>query len=517
MRARLIPLWRTYRVDVLLSALFFAVALLVRLPNLQSIPRFTDEAQEVLWGWDIALGRRLPLTAVDAYYGPLFAYSIAALFRIIGPNPFLPRLFIAVFGALTVVATYGLGRITWNRHAGIVAGILALTSPTLVAISSHYGWSNSLTPFFFTATLVALLAGIKNETGWLVALSGLLAALTLQTHPSTIAALVGIALAFVVLPELRGWLKRKPTYFAVALFLLGYAPMIIANVGVASPMLQDAERRSYAFGPTLMPMIYARRMGAQLQRLLLVIGGWLPHSPGIFWLGVALFGIATVAGLALMWRTRHRLLPVIVVTCILLFPTFLRNYTEGAHRYLAFLAPVACVALGALAVALARIFRAVYFARWRIWAAMLVLLALVSVYQLVAITRYYEGESARAETNDGMFRLVEVLRANGACQDGIYVQRLRQGLIIQTRYEAQFNLISIDYLLTLASCQHMTTAQSEIIRRLRGANENQWLVIPRQAAPTYATEFQLEPIESLDARSLESIAPFVLYRVVAGR
>src|SRR5262245_8149117 len=85
--------------ELLPVALLGALALLLRWPLLQEVPRYTDELQEILWSLDIARGQGLPLTAVDSYYGPLWSYLLAALFAILGPSPFLPRIVAAVLGS----------------------------------------------------------------------------------------------------------------------------------------------------------------------------------------------------------------------------------------------------------------------------------------------------------------------------------------------------------------------------------------------------------------------------------
>ena len=72
------------------------LALLLRWPYLQDVPRYTDELQEILWSLDIARGQMLPLTAVDSYYGPLWSYLLAGLFALFGPSPYLPRIIAAV-------------------------------------------------------------------------------------------------------------------------------------------------------------------------------------------------------------------------------------------------------------------------------------------------------------------------------------------------------------------------------------------------------------------------------------
>ncbi|HUR20455.1 MAG TPA: hypothetical protein VMZ90_06575, partial [Vicinamibacterales bacterium] len=130
---------------ILLSIALFAVALVIRLPGLWEVPRFEDEGDEALWALEIATGRRLPLTGSDVYYGPLFSYLLASVFAVFGANILWPRLLIAMFGALTVPAIFHLGRVVANWRVGLLASTLALASPALVLVSSHYGWSNSLT------------------------------------------------------------------------------------------------------------------------------------------------------------------------------------------------------------------------------------------------------------------------------------------------------------------------------------------------------------------------------------
>src|SRR3954452_1707361 len=95
--------------DLTVSLGLFVVALAVRLPQLLLIPLYSDETWDVLWGWDIYIGKHLPLTSWDAYKGPFAAYLMATLFRVLGPSWLWPRLASAIAGALLVVATYWLG------------------------------------------------------------------------------------------------------------------------------------------------------------------------------------------------------------------------------------------------------------------------------------------------------------------------------------------------------------------------------------------------------------------------
>jgi hypothetical protein len=89
----------------------FGTALAVRLPWLMLVPRFEDEGIDLLAALDIARGHSLPLTGVDLYSGPLYVYLVAGMSRLFGENILWPRLLAAVFGALTVPATFYLGRL----------------------------------------------------------------------------------------------------------------------------------------------------------------------------------------------------------------------------------------------------------------------------------------------------------------------------------------------------------------------------------------------------------------------
>src|SRR5256885_1443843 len=93
-------------VEVAAAVGMIAVAALLRWPYLWEIPRFTDELQEVNWSLNIALGQALPLTAVDSYYGPLWSYLLAGLFRLFGPSPYLPRMAALLLGSSLVALTY---------------------------------------------------------------------------------------------------------------------------------------------------------------------------------------------------------------------------------------------------------------------------------------------------------------------------------------------------------------------------------------------------------------------------
>ena len=329
----------------------FVLALAVRLPNLMMVPAYTDEGREVLWGLDIALGRHFPLTGIDSYDGPLFAYLVAGLFRLLGVSAEIPRGMALVFGALTVVAAYWLGRLMLNRLAGLIAAGLALTCPLLVVYTSHPGWSSSLAPFFVMATTIALYAGVERDKSWLLASSGLLAALTLQSHPTSLVALIGMLLWFLTRPTLRRWLSRPAPYIALGLFLLGYAPIILANVGFGRTAMSDAAQRTYAFVPTLDPLEYLQRLIVLARVLGFYAGGGI--GEGTVPMRVISFAteIVLLIGFILVWRRGNRLIPTIFLTSLLLLPFLV---VSPSYRYSPYFVPMSYVVLGILAESVIR-------------------------------------------------------------------------------------------------------------------------------------------------------------------
>ena len=133
----------------------------MRWPYLQIFPNFTDEIAEVRYAVGIAAGDSFPLTAKDTYFGPIHAYILAALLKLFGPSVALPRLAIMVFGALTVVAAYLLGRELAGRAVGAVAAALLATSPQHVLINSHIAWQHSTMPFYGTLCCWAFVRALR--------------------------------------------------------------------------------------------------------------------------------------------------------------------------------------------------------------------------------------------------------------------------------------------------------------------------------------------------------------------
>src|SRR5215213_6712819 len=89
---------RTWRVaEAARVAAIGLAALLLRWPNHQLMPAFTDETVDVYRGLLAARGQLFPLTDTSSYIGSLWDWLVAAAFLATGFSPAAPRTLALVF------------------------------------------------------------------------------------------------------------------------------------------------------------------------------------------------------------------------------------------------------------------------------------------------------------------------------------------------------------------------------------------------------------------------------------
>ncbi|MCC6175230.1 MAG: hypothetical protein IT305_08020 [Chloroflexi bacterium] len=385
---------------VALPAALVLLAALIRWPHLLTIPIWTDEGDEARLAYSILRTQVIPLTNDDVYNGPLYNYIVAAALWTFGSFAWLPRLVTLVFGALTIVPTYllgrelaiqsSVGRPLIARIAGAVAALLLATNAVHIVVNSHVGWGNCITPFFTTmavwlvqrafrarttarpaALCVSPLAGAQPSShgalpslrpslvsGPSLVVGGLMLGLALQTHPTVLTILPAIA-AFGLWRG-GGILKSPWPWLAVLAVIVGLGPLVLHAVVVGPTAWYEAASRmqvTYNFGEQLTETTYVERVG----RILLTLGASLaglvndrqtPFPPSWHPLLLLALGLA-ILGLGWLWRRGVPLPALLVLSALLCLPAVQGTYDPIVMRarYIGALPPVVFGALGALVAA----------------------------------------------------------------------------------------------------------------------------------------------------------------------
>lgn len=379
-----------------------AVGGLVRWPNLLLSPQFSSVGETAMRALDVVDGRALYLTDSAPYLGAPFLYVLALVYRLFGPSVEATVLVAWTIGTLTIVPTYLLGREVGGRVAGIVGAAFLATSGAHTVITSHVPLSHSLTPLAATVTLWLLARAIRQSArrstvdpdpgnlgtgdsavasapgawskergaafgsgGRMLALAGLGAGLSLQTHPTVLPLLAGSALGAVAMRP--GWLRTRWPVVAAACLVLGYGTLLAHHVvsrfdvvadieGKQARYLDDdddsvesSERGVYAKNLELLGLSAVRMSsGAILDRETTrdyLADGWVLAYP-----------ILAVAGLAVAARRGAAWLAAGAACMVLLPPILNGKYgpiLDG--RYLMPLMPVIFVGIGLAFAALVRL------------------------------------------------------------------------------------------------------------------------------------------------------------------
>ena len=526
------------RAEAVGLVLLVVAAALVRWPYLWMIPQFTDGAVESLRSFAVYQGRLLPLTNVAAYIGALHNYVEAAGFWAFGPSVYTPRLLAWLLGSLTVGATYLLAREmvepgARKTTAWLAAGLM-VTNGVHVGGTSHVAWSHSLTPLFLTPALLLLYRAVERRDGRSLLGAGLASGLALQTHPTVVAFLPGMA-AYLLW---RGWVRahgRAPLqqapllrtrwpWLALGLFLLAYGNVIAYNATSGLGSIRSALDRDagYAESRGEEADSYAEKLGHVVTTLVRLPAGAVDARTGVAdYLAdpvVLAYAGLTAAGLALLARGGNPLPALVVLSAVLVFPLFNARHDllPRQGRYLAPLLPVLLAALAAAAWALGGAIRRRLMSRAaseRLGAGLgLMASALLVLLPLVPLERYYAQSVADGETNDRFFALlaeIEAARSNGESvllDYGLSNERLGGG---------GTGLRAMNFLLTVRGVPHddLTLDPDRVARRYPGGG-----IVVVLTGRTYRAVGQRLALEPPPGRSaLTPPNPYGVYRLGPAR
>ena len=441
-------------VDVLLVGALVGLASAVRWPSLLLSPQFPSVGGTILRALDVADGRALPLSDQAPYLGPLLVYVLAAVFKLFGPSVVAPMLLAWALGSLTVVPTYLLGRELGGRPVGLLAGALLATSGAHTVITSHVPLVHSLTPLLATTTLWLLVRAVARAEpngagGWrpaaassgmarrisrpptagagrLLALSGLCAGLSLQSHP-TVAPLLGGAACAALLCR-PAWVRTRWPYLAAAFVVLGYSALLLHHFqtrfvvddirGKQAHYLdsdvddgEHAERGVYLDNLEQLALSTARLASGAIDERE-AVADYLADPWVLVYPAFALVGLVVAA------RRGNPVLLLALLPAVLLPPLVSGKYTPILDgRYLMPLVPVLFVGIGLAIGALAHVLAARGAAsRWHTpsWTAFLPLAALAALlvlHPLWLLADFYEKSQEAGFSNAAYLRTLDQVRA----------------------------------------------------------------------------------------------------------
>lgn len=482
------------RGELVLVLALLALGLLLRVPHFLDLPPFTDETEEAIRALAIARGELLPITNVDPYISALKNYVDAAGFLLLGPNPAVPRLVSLVAALLTIVASYHLGRELDGRGVAAITGLLVATSSLHIAVNSHIGWSNCITPLFSTASFALLLrAERRRQPALLLPASALLGG-SLLTHPSALLLVPGAVAALLLSPTRSAWLRPRWAVWAA-----------LAGTAVVSPLLLYTLLSGFVpiQGALAVQASYMRRHPVDLDRYPLnlarlaeavaraVIGELREPPPGSLvgspWAMAA--GLLALAALVLAWRRGTRLPLAVTLPFLLLMPLLNAKYSLLLNgRYFAPLLPLlfAVIAVAAL--------RSPRSPRLAVLTALLLVAGLTS-NSLWSLQGYYAQAWKLGEQNRRLLALSPHLQAIGHQQPQARVL-VEQGLHSISLAGGGRVLLAVRYLCVLATldCTAADVSSRERLEGLlRGGWQPQWAILRRPATRRVAQVMGLQP------------------------
>lgn len=402
--------------EVGVAALVLAVAVLIRWPYLQQIPRFNDEV--TLWREAVAVqddGAR-PLVFEDTgYNGALLIYVLAAA-RALSRDLATPRLMALVVGSGGVLALYLAGRALHSRLAGLVAAALFGVTMTSVLVYSHVLHMVGLAILFqLLGWWAAIRAARDGRGGWLV-VAAALTGLAAQTHPLSVTFVPGLLVWLWLQPLGRGLLRSRWALFSALALLLALSPIIAYHLptllGESNSRLAGAGRRiSEGWGLSTYPGGVA-----SLARTLVDTASGVRHDETFaVWGDPLALVMAVLAVVSLIYISPRQPLPLcLTLSALVCMPVAVRDFnTTLLGRYAGLAVPALYLAMG---VAAAMLVQADGRSPSRTLARRLAMtLALLGVLagMTLRLTTFYSDEVAANRTNADFFATVAAVDRDG--------------------------------------------------------------------------------------------------------
>ncbi|MDP7579575.1 MAG: glycosyltransferase family 39 protein [SAR202 cluster bacterium] len=227
-------LFTYYSASGLIFVLILAVALVLRVTNLQETPPnvTSDEADNLQVAYHILAGNGPGFFGLDWKPAPAFSiYLIAGSMSIFGESIVALRIPSVLFSVAAIAGFYIVARQVISNGAALAAMFLMATGLWFLHFSRS-GWENAHVATYVVLTVLTLKLALSRGQWYLYALVGVSAGLGVYGYMGGRAIIVGVLsflpFAFLLYPETR---KR---------ILVGYAVMLVVFFVLVAPQAKTA-------------------------------------------------------------------------------------------------------------------------------------------------------------------------------------------------------------------------------------------------------------------------------------
>ncbi len=157
----------------------------------------------------------------------LFYWLVIPSYKIFGINEFAARFPSALLGLLGVIAIYFLGKLLFNKKAGILSAIILATNIEYLILSRACITDMALSTFMLLGALFFLYGYLKEKAYFYLLSSAAFALATLTKGPVAMLLAGGAVIMFLLMARDLKALKKMPILKAALIFLVIAAPWYI--------------------------------------------------------------------------------------------------------------------------------------------------------------------------------------------------------------------------------------------------------------------------------------------------
>lgn len=351
----LLRLWWSLKKQKSAFILLFLILLLAAFFRFYRLPEYMnflgDEGRDALIIKNMLVNQHFPLigppTSVgNIYLGPLYYYMMAFSMAIFWLNPVAAAAMNAVIGVATVGLIYYLGKIWFNKWAGLISAFLYAISPVTI-IYSKSSWNPNPAPFFASLSILGLYRMHKTGNFMWVILTGLAVAASIQMHylALILVPITSILWVIEVISRKKAHLKTKKVFTGT---ILGIFSFLI----IMSPLLWFDLRHNFLNYLAITKLFsQGHAVGGNVINNLAKIPGIYAQDLIGRYIGGENFVLTLIVSALVLFSLKKKGWPILALAVWLFVGLLGLSFYSGSiyDHYLGFMNPVPFLLIGSLA------------------------------------------------------------------------------------------------------------------------------------------------------------------------